>query len=853
VQGPQLPETEVALQGRGSTQGLRLEPLSLQLLEGTLAARGELAWAPTLAWDLMVAADGINPAGLAVDFPGELSARLSSAGELTDAGPVAQVHIESLDGTLRGQPVRASGDVEYRAGRAVAKQLDIASGPNRLILDGEAGKRLALRFDIDAPELAAAYPGLSGALQGRGELSGTQQSPQLVSNLQAKAIAFDTLQIERLDLVARWQASGGSVTLEGTNWRAGGLLFERATAQLAGLPEAHRLTLDAAGPELVLGVTAKGKWLDALWDGTLQRLDLQQSLAGTWQLAAPVRLQAGAELAETQELCLQQAPAQLCLEGGWRAEPRLDLRGKLERLPIERFAALLPEALRVEGQLNGAFSLQGTPASPRAEFSIRPDNGLLRVQTDAEPLEIAYRDVRVDGGFANDQGSAEIGLNLGAAGVAEGRVTLGAAPRRELGGELVARFPDLALISGFVPTLEAVKGKLTADLELDGSLEAPQLEGELRVEEGSARVPDAGLELTDVGLTVRGDGIGPLLIDGGATSGDGRLTLAGKVDLDAEPGPALDLRIRGERFQAVRLPEANVRISPDLTLSGAEPYRLSGVLAIPYALIEVKSLPSSAVSVSSDEFIVGEEGEETTQAGASNLAADVRIQLGDEVTFKGFGLKTRLTGVLDASLDERGQQVYGKIELKDGAYKAFGQDLGIEQGRLLFAGPPASPALDLRAVRVSLDGSVKAYLAVTGPLSKPRTRVYSEPALPDTQALSYLLTGRGTDSAGSEQGLDIAAAAFSLGVDRGEPLLQTMQERLGLDELSVSSGDTGLESSAVTVGKYLNPNLYIGYTQNLFDPAGSVLLRLKLSEQVEVESRAGVQQSVDLFYKIEHD
>ena len=33
-----------------------------------------------------------------------------------------------------------------------------------------------------------------------------------------------------------------------------------------------------------------------------------------------------------------------------------------------------------------------------------------------------------------------------------------------------------------------------------------------------------------------------------------------------------------------------------------------------------------------------------------------------------------------------------------------------ERGRLLFAGPPGNPEIDLRAVRVSNDGEVKAYL-----------------------------------------------------------------------------------------------------------------------------------------------
>ena len=57
----------------------------------------------------------------------------------------------------------------------------------------------------------------------------------------------------------------------------------------------------------------------------------------------------------------------------------------------------------------------------------------------------------------------------------------------------------------------------------------------------------------------------------------------------------------------------------------------------------------------------------------------------------------------------------------------------------------------------------------------------------------------------------------------------------------------------MTLGKYLNPDLYVGYSQGLFNPEGAVLMRLRLREKLTVESRSGNEQSVDLFYRIEHD
>jgi translocation and assembly module TamB len=191
--------------------------------------------------------------------------------------------------------------------------------------------------------------------------------------------------------------------------------------------------------------------------------------------------------------------------------------------------------------------------------------------------------------------------------------------------------------------------------------------------------------------------------------------------------------------------------------------------------------------------------------------------------------------------------------MRDGRYRSFGQDLTIEQGRLLFAGPPDKPELDLRASRLSRDGTVTAYLAMRGPVAEPRPRIYTEPPLPEEEAVAYLVTGRGLGQAGEGEGFDIASAALALGVSEGEPWLQELSDKFGLDDLRVETGENALEETSLVLGKYLNPDLYVGYTQELFNPEGALLLRLRLHENLEVETRSGRDQSVDFIYRREHD
>ncbi len=853
LHGDGIPHSGLALRAAGDLDGLRFTPLRLETLGGHVEANGDVAWAPTLGWQADIALDAIDPGLLQPDFPGRIGGMLHIQGGLSPAGTLnLDARIRDVAGELRGQPLRVSGDLQLQGERVLARELAVASGQNRVLIDGMVEQELDLRIGISGPDLAALYPGLSGQLRGAATVGGTRQRPTVTAELTGEALQFEDLRVATLALQADWQQQGGTASVRLDDAILGGQAVTALRLNLAGEPAAHQLDLQLDGSDFAASLAAQGGLQGERWQGRLNTLRLAQDAAGEWQLAAPAALDLGAERATVGRLCLAQDAQQLCAEGGWRAADGLGLNGTLRALDLGRLTRTLPGEATVDGKLDGSFKVAGQPQNPALDVELLPGDGMVRFEQDQEQFELTYSDARLVAQLRDDVGSAELRLGLGAGGQAQGQVSLGAARDgdRTLGGKITASFPDLSLVAGFVPALEAVQGKLKLDAQLSGTLAAPRLLGGLQIEDARARVPAAGIELTDLALAVRGDGASPLGIDGTVTSGNGNLRINGTFDLASN---AVDLRVVGEDFEAVRLPEARVDVSPDLQLQGQDPYRLTGVLRIPTAAIEIKELPPGSVAVSDDEIIVGESDEQAVEKPASPVEVQVRVELGSDVTFKGFGLKTGLTGALDAKVVGSDTQVDGKIELRDAAYKAYGQDLTVERGRLLFAGPPGNPDLDLRAVRESRDGSVKAYLAMSGPLAKPRPRIYTEPAKPDGEALSYLLTGNGLNQANSGQGADMAAAALSLGLSRSEPMLQDLSDRFGFDELRINAGDGGIEETALVVGKYLNPDLYLGYSQGLFDPVGAVLLRLRLSERIEVESKSGIEQSVDLYYRIEHD
>src|SRR5690606_10341126 len=147
------------------------------------------------------------------------------------------------------------------------------------------------------------------------------------------------------------------------------------------------------------------------------------------------------------------------------------------------------------------------------------------------------------------------------------------------------------------------------------------------------------------------------------------------------------------------------------------------------------------------------------------ITAQVRVVLGDEVHFKGFGLTTRLTGDLDITQRATGAPLaYGELAVQEGSFSTYGRTLEIDHGKLLFFGTIDNPALDIRAVRETDDFRVGVQM--NGTLRNLRSQLSSTPTLPDGDIISVLVTGRpfAEIGQGSEDSNALIGAITNLGI-----------------------------------------------------------------------------------------
>jgi translocation and assembly module TamB len=236
----------------------------------------------------------------------------------------------------------------------------------------------------------------------------------------------------------------------------------------------------------------------------------------------------------------------------------------------------------------------------------------------------------------------------------------------------------------------------------------------------------------------------------------------------------------------------------------------------------------------------------------------ITLDLGPDFQVRGRGLVTRLAGslALVSNPQSNGQpRLTGDLRTVRGTYKAYGQQLDIEQGVLRFAGRYDNPALDILAIRPNLQQRVG--VQISGTALSPVVRLYAEPDLPDAEKLAWLVLGRSAANGGAEAAV-LQQAALALLGGNGKSLSGSLTEALGLDELSMrgatSNADGSTATSAtVTLGKRVTRDFYVAYERSLAGTLGTFYIFYDLTRRFTLRAQTGEQSAVDLIFTLRYD
>jgi len=273
---------------------------------------------------------------------------------------------------------------------------------------------------------------------------------------------------------------------------------------------------------------------------------------------------------------------------------------------------------------------------------------------------------------------------------------------------------------------------------------------------------------------------------------------------------------------------------------------------LPEAMRPEVRKPDKPALASGHEFMLMVES--AAQESAFPLTAAVNVKLGEKIAVIGYGLDAAVSGQLLVR-EAPGEPTTGSGQLTvSGTYKAYGQDLTIKDGRLLFAGTPLdNPRLSITAMR-EIDDDLSTGLHIAGSAQRPVVTVVSDPNVGEADALSYLVTGRSLNDVGSASGSSqdaLASATQSLEGGAAGLVAKRIGKRLGLDEAGVEENEM-IGGSALTIGEYLSPRLYLSYGVGLFEPGEVIALRYKISSDVGVKIQRGTEETrAGVEYRIE--
>ena len=630
----------------------------------------------------------------------------------------------------------------------------------------------------------------------------------------------------------------------------------------------HQVTLAVEGEPVSGSLTVKGavnrRTFD--WKGSLEGADIRTP-AGVWKQAQPmdirythatkdIRLGAHCWTHEFGEVCLAK-PANLRNAGE---------RGAVEVVLKKLDLGLLKPYLPKKRDTIQGIATGNVKASWNLASGALPDVDLLfelpkldyRTRIDGARFPVSIEDVRVTGRVRKDAAEVLWHLVPSEGAVVDGRIGVSdPLGDRKLTGRVRATNVTPVTLKPLLSRGEKAEGRLDADLTASGTLAHPEIRG--RAAFTGLNVDAAMLPLTmepsDVVFTFLGTSS---VLEGALNTRDGNLIVRGSADWST---PA-DWRARVSAKMSDDKGVLRIAVPPMVTLSAvpdiearasAERVTLTGRVVIPDARIEVESIPESAVKVSSDAVMLDENlqpklAPEPPIPFESRVAVELKRALIDA-----FGLKAALNGELQAVQDPKhGLGLSGQINIPAGRFRAYGQDLMIRRGTVLFAGPVDNPSLSIEAIRnpETTADDVTAGIRVTGTASKPEVTLFSDPAKSQEETLSYLLRGEGLGTLGEGEGNMMTSMLLALGTSTGSPVLGAIGDSVGISNLGIDTTGVG-DNSQVVVSGYVLPGLQVKYGIGIFDSLATLTLRYRLMPRLYLEAVSGVDQAIDFLYRFD--
>ena len=864
VKGQDISPATITLDAKGNEQQINLDKLTVAALEGKTELKALVDWQQAISWRGELTLDGINTAKEIPDWPSTLNGLIKTRGSLYGGSWQMDVPELKLTGNVKQNKVNVNGSLKGNSYMQwVIPGLHLELGRNSADVKGELGiKDLNLDATIDAPNLDNALPGLGGTAKGLVKVRGTVDAPQLLADINARGLRWQELSVAQVRVEGDIKSTdqiAGNLDVRVERITQPDVNINLVTLNAKGSEKQHELQLRIQG-EPVSGQLALAGSFDrkeARWKGTLSNTRFQTPV-GPWSLTRAIALD---YRNQEQKIsigphCWTNPNAELCVPQTIDAGAEGRAVVNLNRFDLAMLKPFMPDATQASGVFSGKADVAWDTTKeglPQGQVTLSGRNVKVTQRVNDAPLPVAFDTLNLNADLHNNRAQLGWMIRLTNNGQFDGQVQItDPQGRRNIGGNVNIRNFNLAMVNPVFSRGEKAAGMLNANLRLGGDVQSPQMFGQLQLSGLDVDGNFMPFDMQPSQLAMNFNGTRSTL-QGVVRTQQGQINLSGDADWSQIDNWRARVAAKGSRVRITVPPMVRLDVSPDVVFEATPSlFTLDGRVDVPWARIVVHELPESAVGVSSDEVMLNNDLQpENPQSASIPINSNLIVHVGNNVRMDAFGLKARLTGDLKVAQDKQGLGLNGQINIPDGRFHAYGQDLIVRKGELLFSGPPDQPLLNIEAIRnpESTENDVIAGVRVTGTADEPKAEIFSDPAMSQQEALSYLLRGQGLESDQSDSAA-MTSMLVGLGVAQSGQVVGKIGETFGVSNLALDTQGVG-DSSQVVVSGYVLPGLQVKYGVGIFDSLATLTLRYRLMPKLYLEAVSGVDQALDLLYQFE--
>lgn len=857
------PHVEAQLHYAG---GQLMTTLSVSLQEPVPRYRATLRLDDLDAAALVPGAQGTLRASLQVQGTGFSALQRQATLELrleTSQLSLAPGLAMQLKGTLSGPVVRLE-DFQLRSTPVSI----LAHG----VLSTSPGDKTSMTYDVTLGDLTPLQQYCGIPLQAWGKLSGTLQGTwpalQARSRLQVREWTYATLRGQRVhaDFLLSQYPKAPQATMKA---HIADLRSPTLAASSLDLQGTYNTPQGTVHIQVTSGPYQKTRLEGRFTLAAEQRLTLTQlhiQHHGTaWDNTTPLTAVRSTEgRIDVQRFLLRNGRQELSGQGILTPDGLLEAHVQMHHIQLLPHVRLLaPEVGSLDGQLSLQLALEGPMTQPLVE-------GRLSMTA----LRWQQRDIgEVHGHFSTVGTTGQLEVRWQERGRTWLRVsgTIGREVPHQLNLQVVASEADLRVLQVLSTAVTQSSGRLDLNVHLGGTLKQPLLEGTLSLRDGTLQLAATGTRYTKLQGSMVFAGSRVDLVRLQAESGPGTLEVTGWATYTGLLLQHMECVIRAQNFMAMYTPDLEALVSATVTVRGSpEDLSAAGTITLPRVRAQLGGkLMGGPEAVQAEQLTVervygaGSQGTSLQDAAPEPLQrpplaflrANLELNLPQNVWVRGSGTAIELQGALAITKElAKPFALGGSVETVRGFASFYSGKFTVEQGHIEFTGSPdINPILDVVATR-----EVSGYVVsvhVTGKAKTPQLHLSSTPELQQADIVTLLVLGKTTDRLTASERSDLSSQAQQImGNVAASELEQLLAKPLGFDSIDIQTG-ANLESSKVSVGRYITQNLFLSYEQQLGEESGnkvgieySVNRHLKLKGSSTNKGAA----ALDLLWRIDY-